>query len=123
MFGRDKTIEQYEWDLAKERMDKIVKENQNEKKKQGQLMEKMKRKQERIANLKTFKGQPMKPRSEKVAFKPVVVKKDTRDEQTKDEQEYLGMELFGILKQVKTKINKGEFEEEDEAKAEEPDQM
>jgi len=48
-----------------------------------------------------------------VAFKPVVVKKDNRDEQTKDEQEYLGMELYGILKQVKTQINKGLMKEDD----------
>lgn len=48
-----------------------------------------------------------------MAFKPVVVKKDNRDEQTKDEQEYLGMELYGILKQVKTQINKGLMKEDD----------
>lgn len=83
-------------------MDKIVKEKQNEQKQQKEIMAKMQRKAERMANMNTFKGNPTMPRSEKVAFKPRIVKRDNRDQQTKDEQEYLGMELFGILKQVKT---------------------
>jgi len=43
------------------------------------------------------------PRSEKPAFKPQVVKKDNTDQQTKDEKEYLGEELFTMLKEAKIK--------------------
>ena len=43
------------------------------------------------------------PRSEKPAFKPQVVKKDNTDQQTKDEKEYLGDELFTMLKEAKIK--------------------
>jgi hypothetical protein len=45
----------------------------------------MLKKAERMANLKTLEGKPLKPRSEMKAFKPIIVKKDNRDEQTKDE--------------------------------------
>ena len=50
------------------------------------------------------------PRSQKKAFKPRVVKKDNMDEQTKDEKEYLGGELFTILQEVKKEFDTDEVE-------------
>ena len=94
-------------------MDKIVKEKQNEQKSQVDLHAKMAKKQQRMLNLKVFRGNPPMPRSEKVAFKPKVQKKDNMDQQTKDEKEYLGTELFGILKVIKTSINNGTMQDED----------
>ena len=41
-----------------------------------------------------FNGKPAVIRSEKVAFKPIVVKRDNMDQETKDELEFLGVELF-----------------------------
>ena len=50
------TVEQFEKKLTKERMDKIVKEKQNEQKAQKELQAKMEKKFERMANLKDFRG-------------------------------------------------------------------
>jgi len=50
------------------------------------------------------------PRSEKPAFKPQVVKKDNTDQQTKDEKEYLGEELFTMLKEAKIKTKDEDHE-------------
>ena len=46
-----------------------------------------------------------------------VVKKDNMDEQTRDEKEYLGSELFTILQQVKKDhdYEDDSFEEDEEA--------
>ena len=55
-----------------------------------------------MENFSKFNGKPAVPRSERLAFKPVVVKKDNMDEATKDQREYLGLELFGILKQFES---------------------
>ena len=51
------------------------------------------------------------PRSEKPAFKPQVIKKDNTDQQTKDEKEYLGDELFTMLKEAKIKYTTKDEEE------------
>ncbi len=63
----------------------------------------MQRKAERMEKLanKFTKGMPLKLRSEKKEFKPKVVKKANIDQQTKDEKNYLGTELFTILQQAK----------------------
>jgi len=55
-FNQKKTVEQYEREIQKERMDKIVKEKQNEQAAQKSLVEKMEKKKARMANLKDFRG-------------------------------------------------------------------
>ena len=94
---QEKDIDQYARDLARERMDKIVKEKQQAQKNQYELKEKLRKKAERQKNFSLFKGNPQMPRSERKEFKPVVVKKAILDQQTKDEMEYLDKETFGIL--------------------------
>ena len=61
------------------------------------MHEKMLLKQEKLKNLKVFKGHHLRERSQKKAFKPRVVKKDNMDEETLDQKHYLGNELFAIL--------------------------
>lgn len=68
---------------------------------------------------KSFVGKKQLYRSAKKDFKPMEVKKDNMDEQTKDEKEYLGGELFLILQDIKAKISKGEFEENNQEQEEE----
>lgn len=53
-------------------------------------------------------------RSTKKQFKPVEKKTEILDEQTRDEKEYLGPELFAILQEVKLKIESGELDEDAE---------
>ena len=60
---QEKDIETFEKDLARERMDKIVREKQNEQKQQIQMHEKMLLKQEKLKNLKVFKGHHLRERS------------------------------------------------------------
>lgn len=62
-----------------------------------------------MVNLTLFQGRRDQHRSKKREFKPVEVKKDNMDQQTKDEKEYLDPELFQILQDVKTKITSGEI--------------
>ena len=71
--ANEKTVEQYEKELNKLRMDKIVKEKQIEAKQQTELKEKMLKKAERVKNLKVFRGVPLMERSEKKEWKPFVV--------------------------------------------------
>lgn len=94
----EKTIEQFERDLAKERNEKSVKDNEAERARKALLEAKMLRKKERMENMTDFRGLPTKPRSKKRDFKPIVVKKNDTDEQTKAEKHYLGPELFEVLK-------------------------
>ena len=63
---------------------------------------------------KVFKGHALPPRSEKVAHKVVKVKKETLDEQTKAEKQYLDPELFAILQQVKMEAEEILAEQDDE---------
>mmetsp|Transcript_9388 Transcript_9388/g.14311 ORF Transcript_9388/g.14311 Transcript_9388/m.14311 type:complete len:115 (+) Transcript_9388:2351-2695(+) len=83
--------------------------------------ERQRQKAEMMKNFELFRGRPLYPRSQKKAFKPRIIKKDNLDEQTKDEKEYLGTELFSILQQVKQEfdIDDSGAENEDE-QAEEP---
>lgn len=97
---QDKTIDAFEKDLDKERKEKNFNEKQEEKqKKEFEAKEKQRLKAEKMENFSKFNGKPAVPRSEKKAFKPLVIKKDNMDEATKDQREYLGLELFGILRQ------------------------
>ena len=57
-----------------------------------------------MENFSKFNGKPAVPRSEKKAFKPLVIKKENMDEATKDQREYLGLELFGILRQFQNQL-------------------
>ena len=70
-----------------------------------------------MENFSKFNGKPAVPRSEKTAFKPLVIKKDNMDEATKDQREYLGLELFGILRQFQDQqedFDPAEVSEEEE---------
>ena len=70
-----------------------------------------------MENFSKFNGKPAVARREKPAFKPLVVKIDNMDEATKDQREYLGLELFGILRQFQNQqdeIDPAEGSEEDE---------
>ena len=69
-----------------------------------------------MENFSKFNGKPAVPMSEKKAFKPLVIKKDNMDEATKDQREYLGLELFGILRQFQDQqedFDPAEVSEED----------
>ena len=57
----------------------------------------MDKKYARMENFSGFHGHELHPRSAKVEFKPIVIKKDNDDEQTKNEKMYLGADLFNIL--------------------------
>ena len=58
-----------------------------------------------------FKGKRDQFRSTKKQFKPLEVKVDNMNQQTKDEKEYLDPELFTILQDVKGAIDRGDFDE------------
>lgn len=60
-------------------------------------------KAKRMQEQNRFQGHPHYPRSQKKAMQARVVKKNTMDEQTRDEKEYLGTELFQALQQEKLK--------------------
>ena len=51
---------------------------------------------------------PLVPRSQRKAFKPIIIKKDDMDQQTKDEKQYLAPELFVKLQEQKAKKNRGD---------------
>ena len=57
----------------------------------------MDKKKQHMENLSDFRSHQLFPRSAKPEFKPIVVKKDTMDEQTRHERNYLGPELHAIL--------------------------
>ena len=98
----EKDIETFEKEIISKRREKILKANQEEnERKTLEDKERQRLKAEQMKNITLFKGRPLNPRSQKKAFKPKVVKIDNMDEQTKDEKEYLGSELFAILQQVK----------------------
>tara|TARA_B110000285_G_C15024433_1_gene563369 strand:+ start:643 stop:834 length:192 start_codon:yes stop_codon:yes gene_type:complete len=56
--AQEKDIDTFAKELARERMDKIVKEKQNQAKAQTGLKEKLKKKEERMKNFSLFKGNP-----------------------------------------------------------------
>lgn len=69
-----------------------------------------------------FNGKPAVKRSEKLEFKPVVIKKDNMDQDTKDQREYLGLELFGIFQQINLEEEIKEVADEDhQEETKEPD--
>ena len=73
----------------------------------------MKQKQLEKANKqadKMFVGRRDKFRSDKDPFKMVIKEVDNDDQDTKDQKKYLGPELFGILQEVKKKIELGELD-------------
>lgn len=96
------TLEKFESNLQKEKQDEKLREF---KKAQKQATEDLKKKQIAKANkssslVKTV-GKKEMLRSTKKAFKAVVKKKDNMSQQTKDEKEYLGEDLFYILQGVR----------------------
>ena len=59
-----------------------------------------------------FQGRRDQFRSQKKQHKPVVKKVDNLDQATKDQKEYLGQELFGILKEYEAAVERGEIMED-----------
>ena len=64
------------------------------------LKDKQREKAEKLKDFVLFRGHDNKPRSQAKTIKQRVVKKDNMDEEQKNQKEYLGSELFEILKQV-----------------------
>lgn len=77
---KEKTIEQFEKDLVKERLNNLVSEQEAAKAHRMKLLEKMMKKQEKMEHMNLFKGMPFKARSDKVEWKSNVIKKDFMDE-------------------------------------------
>ena len=94
-------------------MDQKLKDfKQSQKQKQLELKQKQIDKARNSHAGQKFNGKKDQYRSTKKQFKPVEKKKDNMDEQTRDEKEYLGSELFVILQGIQKAINKGEIEDD-----------
>ena len=103
MKGKDEELlEKFEDRCRREGKELIFKAKQKleaEKAKAKKEAARLKSEQDRDKIL--FSGKKIAFRSEKKRFKAVVKKVDNSDQQTKDEKEYLGDQLFEILQDVK----------------------
>ena len=75
--------------------------------------ERQKKKEEKMKAATVFNGKRDQFRSTKKQFKVVEKNTNIMDEQTRDEKNYLGNDLFSILGDIKTAIKKGEMEDPD----------
>lgn len=64
------------------------------------LKDKQREKADKLKDFVLFRGHELKQRSQAKTIKRTRVKKDDMDEEQKNQKEYLGGELFEILKQV-----------------------
>ena len=64
------------------------------------LKDKQRERAEKLKDMVLFRGHELKQRSEAKQIKRKVVKKDNMDEEQKNQKEYLGSELFDILRAV-----------------------
>ena len=96
------SLRAFEVDLDKKRRDQ---RNREQKEKIKKMEQDKKRTQElkakKMQEQNRFQGHPVFPRSQKKAMQLKVVKKNIMDEETRDEKEYLGPELFQTLQQYK----------------------
>lgn len=112
-----KTIKEYEYHLDQLRGEKKFKERQDENlAKEQELKRKQREKAEKARNQVLFRGMPMVPRSTKKAFKPVTEKREEMSPRTREQKEYLDIELFEILQQQKKQKDEDSDETREEAK-------
>lgn len=94
----DQDIEQYEVMIRKDKKDGAFREKlKDDRRKELEKKEEQRLKALEALSKSTFQGKKVQFRSTKKRFKAVVKKQDNLDQQTKDEKEYLGVELFDIL--------------------------
>ena len=111
---KDSTITKFELQIDKERKEKARIQFQEEIKarnleaKQKQLEKTMK-----LMNSELFRGKPGYQRSKKVEKKIKKVVLDNLDQDTKDEKQYLGEQLFDKLQEVKELLENEEVEEQE----------
>lgn len=107
------TLERFEKHQEKEKQEKkLIMFKEQQKQKEIEMNKKLVDKARNSKAAAKSTGKRDMYRSTKKKFKAEEKKKDNMDEQTRDEKDYLGNELFDILQGIKGAIAKGEIEDE-----------
>lgn len=95
------TLENFEREQRKKKnQENLERKQKEEEDKQIMLKEKQRERAEKLKDMVLFRGHELKQRSEAKQIKKRKTKKNVLDEEQKNQKEYLGSELFEILKEV-----------------------